>query len=102
LHFLLNYWEFFVALFVGLLGFNIYSYYCREKDQLINDINKIIEDCRKLSSFDEKSDDKMSSWLELGKGELHRKSMFALKRIKKEMIRYFQIHLDIDIEKNDW
>ena len=77
LHFLLNYWEFFVALFVGLLGFNIYSYYCREKDQLINDINKIIEDCRKLSSFDEKSDDKMSSWLELGKGELHRKSMFV-------------------------
>lgn len=100
--FLYSHWEFFAGLLAALLGFNLYSYYSREKDLIKNDIIKIIENCRKLSSFDEKSEDKMSSWLELGKGELHRKSLFTLRRIKKEMIRYYQIHINMDIEKNGW
>ena len=64
----------------------------------IEDIEEIIDDCINLSSFDDKSEDKMSSWLELGSGELHRKSLFSLRRIRKEMNRYFGIHLDMDIE----
>jgi len=85
LEFLINHWEFFAGLLLGVLGFNLYSLYHREKDHLIKDIEKIIDDCRDLNSLDDKSEDKMSSWLELGSGKLHRKSLFSLRRIRKEM-----------------
>ena len=101
LDFLSKHWEFIAGLFVCVIGFNLYSVYCRKKDLIIKDINRIIDDCRELRSFDEKSEDKMSSWLELGESDLHGKSLIKLRKIKKEMIRYFQIHLDMDIEKYD-
>lgn len=91
--------ELLAGLFIGLLGFNVYSYYCREKDLLIQDIERLVEDCRRLSSFDDRSEYKLNSWLELGSGELHRKSLFSLKKIKNEMVRYFNIHIEMDLEQ---
>ncbi|MFC1485851.1 hypothetical protein ACFL55_02365 [Candidatus Latescibacterota bacterium] len=86
-----------MGLFVGLLSL-ICFYYYTEKDKIIKDINEIIEDCRGCNSFDEKSESKMYSWLELGEGGLHRKSLFTLKKIKKEMERYYKIHFEEDFE----
>ncbi len=95
----IKHWGLLAGLFVGVLGFNVYSYYCREKDLLIQDIEKLVEDCRRLSSFDDRSEYKLNSWLELGSGELHRKSLFSLKKIKGEMVRYFNIHIEMDLEQ---
>lgn len=99
LNMFVKHWELLVGVFVGVLGFNVYSYYCREKDLLIQDIEKLVEDCRGLSSFDDRSEYKLNSWLELGSGELHRKSLLSLKKIKNEMVRYFNIHIEMDLEQ---
>ena len=44
LNILIKHWEFLIGLFIGALGFNVYSHYCREKDLLIKDIGKLVED----------------------------------------------------------
>ena len=98
LNFLSDNWKFFTTLVLCLLGGSVYAYITREKDHLVRDIEKLIEECKSCESFDEKSEYKMDSWLELGSGELHRKSFLALRRVKKEMTRYWKIHFDTDME----
>lgn len=99
INFIKLHWEFLAGLIVGILGVNLYGLYTREKDTLLKDIEKLIEDCKSCESFDERSEYKMPEWLELSTGELHRKSLFSLRRIRKEMQKYYKIHLDEDLEK---
>lgn len=81
---------------MSISGISILALYFREKDNLVKDIEKLIECCKSRESFDERSEYKMASWLELDKSELHRKSFFSLRRIKNEMQRYLKIHIDMD------
>jgi len=78
------------------LGFSLYSWYARAKDYIIIDIRNVLEDCRSLSSWDDcRSELKLGSWIGGDERELHRKSWWALRRIRCNMRRYYQIHAEM-------
>ena len=78
------------------IGFSLYAWYARAKDYLIIDIRNVLEDCRALSSWDDcRSELKLGPWIGGDERELHRKSWWALRRIRRDMWRYYQIHAEM-------
>jgi hypothetical protein len=63
------------------IGFSLYAWYARAKDYLIIDIRNMLEDCRALNSWDDRSELKLSPW--------------GLRRIRSDMWRYYQIHAEM-------
>lgn len=80
---------------VTLVGFSLYGLYTRSKDYLIIDIRNLLEDCRGLESWDDRSELKLPSWVGGDERELHRRSWSALRRIRSETVRYYEIHLEM-------
>ncbi|MCP4118789.1 MAG: hypothetical protein GY737_26025 [Desulfobacteraceae bacterium] len=87
--------QFIIGVLLAISGVSAYGVYCRRKDHVILDIRNVLEDCRSLKSWDDRSELKLGTWVEGDERELHRKSLRVLKRILKEMIRYYQIHLEM-------
>lgn len=81
---------------LGLTGFSFYTVYSRCRSHLMIDIRNLIEDCRKLKSWDDRSESKLFSWVEGDERELHKKTLRDLHRIRNNMIKYWQIHLEMD------
>lgn len=79
---------------ITLVGVSAYSLFTRSKDHLIIDIRNLLEDCRALESWDDRSELKLPSWVGGDERELHRRSWSALRRIRSEMVRYYEIHLE--------
>lgn len=77
------------------LGFSLYPWYARAKDSLIIDIRNVLEGCRALISWDDRSELKLSSWVGGDERELHRQSWRALRRIRYDIRRYYQIHAEM-------
>ena len=93
-------WQFWIGLLVAVSGISLRGIYTKENDNLIKDIEELIRNCKSCESFDERSEYKMPGWLEFSEGKLHRRSLFTLRRIRKEMQRYYKIHLDMDLEED--
>lgn len=96
LDYLRSNWQYILT---GLLGLNfialcslIFALRTNAKENLLKDIVAIINSCRGCSSFDERSESKLIQWLEGSEDMLHRKSMWDLWRIRREMGRYLVIH----------
>ena len=89
----------FLSMIFGLLGVSgitFYGIYCRTKDNLIKDIHNLLEDCRTLSSWDDiRSELKLMSWIEGDERALHWKTLRELHSIRNSMIKYWQIHLEM-------
>lgn len=78
------------------LGFSLYALYTRARDYTIIDIRNVLEDCRAMTSWDDcRSELKLGSWIGGDERELHRKSLWALRRIRHDMWRYYQIHAEM-------
>ena len=77
------------------IGFSLYAWYARAKDYLIIDIRNMLEDCRALNSWDDRSELKLSPWVGRDERELHRQSWWGLRRIRSDMWRYYQIHAEM-------
>lgn len=92
--------ESWVGIILGVIGFNVIGWYQYEKSYLIKDIKCIVSSCRSRPSFDDHSECKLIQWLEGSEDELHRKSLFKLRHIKKEMYRYLDIHINMDLDNN--
>lgn len=86
--------------FIGFIGV-LFAFYIYEKSNLIQDIKGAVKACKDQESFDDRSETKLISWLEGTEEELHRKSLWRLKKIKNEMWRYLDIHIQMDIDSDD-
>ena len=81
---------------LGLSGFTLFGLIARAREHLMIDIRNLLEDCRKLSSWDDvRSELKLMSWIEGDERELHKKSLFDLHRVRNSMIKYYQVHLEM-------
>jgi len=80
---------------VTLLGFSVYGLFTRSKDHLILDIRNLLEDCRGVESWDDRSELKLYSWVGGDERGLHRRSWFALRRVYQDLLRYYRIHLEM-------
>ena len=60
------------------------------------DISNLIEDCQELQSWDDRSESKLCSWVKGDERELHKKSLRELHSIHTNMIKYWQIHMEMD------
>ena len=87
-------------LILGIVGGFLPAWYWREKDLLIQDIKSLVGACKSRPSFDDRSAYKLTQWLEGSEDELHRKSLPKLRHIKKEMYRYLDIHINMDLDKD--
>jgi hypothetical protein len=86
----------FASTILAGLGFSFYPWYTRSKDYVIIDIQNVLEDCRALSSWDDcRSELKLPSWIGGDERDLHRRSLWALRRIRRDMWRYYQIHAEM-------
>lgn len=81
---------------LGLSGITFYGVYSRTKDNLIKDIHNWLEGCRGLSSWDERSELKLISWVKGDERELHWKTLKELHSIRNNMIKYWHIHLEME------
>jgi hypothetical protein len=79
----------------------LFAFYVYEKNNLIQDIKELVKDCREQESFDDRSEDKLMSWLDGTENDLQRKNLWRLKQIKKEMWHYLEIHVQMELEDND-
>ena len=87
--------EIMLAIVFGLLsltGVTIYGLFLRAREILTADIRNLLEDCRHLSSWDERSEYKLLSWIHGSERELHSKSVRELLEVRNNMQEYFQIH----------
>ena len=80
----------------GLSGFTLYTFYSRWRKDLIIEIRNLLEDCRKLKSWGDKSELKLPSWIEGDEREFHKKSLSHLWCIRNNTIKYWQIHREMD------
>lgn len=80
---------------LGLSGVTAYGLRARARENLIADIRNLLEDCRGLKSWDDRSEYKLMSWVEGDERELHHKSLRELHRIRNSMIKYWQVHLEM-------
>jgi hypothetical protein len=81
---------------IGLSGVTLFGLYSRSRENLMVDIRNLLEDCRKLSSWDDvRSELKLMSWIEGDERELHKKSLLDLHRVRNSMIKYYQVHLEM-------
>ena len=82
---------------LGLTDITFYTIYNRVRENLMIDIRNLLEDCRKLSSWDDiRSELKLISWIEGDERQLHKKSILELHRIRNNMAKYWQTHLEMD------
>ena len=86
-----------ISILISLVGL-FFMWYLYEKNNLINYIKSIVKSCREQDALDNRSKYKFFSWLEGEEDELHRKSLWKLKHIKKEMWRYLEIHIRMDLD----
>ena len=88
-----------LTILFGILGFSgisIFGLYSRARENLIIDIRNLLEDCRKLSSWDDvRSELKLMSWVEGDEREIHKKTLRDLHRVRNSMVTYYQVHLEI-------
>ena len=95
-----------LSIVLSISGFliGVVSFYAgwqwREKDMIIKDITSIVSGCRSRPSFDEQSENKLFKWLEGTENDLHRKSLSRLRHIRKEMYRYLDIHINMDLDSD--
>jgi hypothetical protein len=92
LNFIIRHWEFFASTLIALIGISAYGVYTRSKDHLILDINNALQDCRTLESWDDRSELKLCSWIDGDPRDLHKRSLMHLRKIRKDINRYYQIH----------
>lgn len=91
----------YVAFVVGL-AFSLSVVYYRMKAHLAVDIRNLLEDCRGTESWDDRSELKLGPWVEGDERELHRKSLVALYRIRRQVREYYDVHLKMDMGVTDW
>ncbi len=92
LNFVVRHWEFFASTLIALVGISAYGLYARSKDHVILDINNTLQDCRALESWDDRSELKLCSWIGGDERDLHKQSLMQLRKIRKDIIRYYRIH----------
>ena len=80
---------------LSLSGVTMYGLYSRAREILTADIRNLLEDCRRLSSWDDRSELKLMSWVEGDERKLHKKSVHDLHRVRNSMLKYFQIHCEM-------
>lgn len=83
-------------LVLGVLLITLWSYYYHIRERLVMDICDLLEDCRKLSSWEDvRSELNLLSCAEGDEHELQRKSLRDLYRLREDMIKYYQIHREM-------
>ena len=90
--------EILLAIIFGLLsltGISIYGLFLRAREILTADIRNLLEDCRRLSSWDERSEYKLLSWIHGSERELHSKSVRELLEVRNNMQEYYRIHYNM-------
>ncbi|MBM4027209.1 MAG: hypothetical protein FJ280_17650 [Planctomycetes bacterium] len=80
---------------LGLSGVTLFGLYSRARDILTSDIRNRLEDCRRLKSWNDRSEMKLISWVHGDERDLHKKSVRELHRIRNNMVTYWQIHLEM-------
>lgn len=80
---------------LSLTGITIYGLFLRAREILTADIRNLLEDCRRLSSWDERSEYKLLSWIHGSERELHSKSVRELLEVRNNMQEYWQIHYNM-------
>ena len=84
--------------FVPVLGIGLSVLYYRKKRSLVREINEVLAMCRSTDSWLSRSEFRLAASLEGIEGELDRRSLFALLRIRDKVWRYYQIHSEKDDE----
>lgn len=90
--------EIILAIIFGILsltGVTIYGLFSRAREILSADIRNLLEDCRRLSSWDERSEYKLLSWIHGSERDLHSKSVRELLEVRNNMQEYYQIHYNM-------
>lgn len=66
------------------------------RERTLTDITNLLKECRELSSWDNRSEIKLYSWLEENEeGELIILNLSTLLKIKENLLEYKKIHLDM-------
>lgn len=90
-----NFISLIIAILLFLLGYSTGANR-REQDLIVKDVKAIIRECRRLSSWDDKSELKLFSWLlETPEDMLHRCSLKKLRQIKSSINKYLVVHYDM-------
>lgn len=79
------------------LSFTLYKQY---KNKLILDAKSLIKKCRDTVSWDTRSEDKLISWMDgVPEEDLHRASVIKLRKIQKNLVKYWGIHIEEAIKE---
>ena len=82
-----------VSFIVGAIGLYLAIYY-EKKSNLKDDVLSVLADCKNCSSWDERSEYKLSSWMNgTSVNDLHRLPISDLKQIRRNLRKYYAIHL---------
>ena len=95
---MLELWLSIISFIIGTIGLYLAIYY-NEKNNLKGDILSLLVDCRTCGSWDERSEYKLSDWMNwVSINELHRLPISDLKQIRRNLRKYYGIHLKDDLK----
>ena len=84
-----------VALILSIISITS-AYYYSYRAKLIKDAYNILSQLRGLVTWDERSEYKLSSWMNgVNETELHRVSLIELKRIRSSLSEYHGVHVEM-------
>jgi hypothetical protein len=92
-----------LSIIAVVLGVSIYvlrALYYREKRSVLRDVEEILDMARRTDSWSSRSEFRLCPSLEGLEGELHRRTLFALIRIRKEVWRHYHRHLERDDDRH--
>jgi hypothetical protein len=85
-----------LSVFVPVLAISLSLLYYRKKQSLLREINEVLAMCRGTDSWRSKSEFRLAPSLEGIEGELDRRSLFALVRIRHKVWRHYRVHSEKD------
>ena len=87
-----------LAILLSLLAILLHVY-TERKRALLLDIEHILKCCRDTESWDDRSEYKLFSWMGTEEGTLHNYSLLELQKTRSSLIKYMQIHINMDLVK---